>query len=95
MFCEEESLILKQTFLNPLNIILDVLDLPRANSSSAELAEARLGCGTNFSFHISGFVVELTNPHGTEEPLSNSEKDQIYLHSSVSSCMVIALTVIH
>ncbi len=43
-------------------------DLLRISSCSVELAKARLGCGTNFSFHTSGFVVELTNPHSTESP---------------------------
>lgn len=43
-------------------------DLLRISSSSVELAKARLRCGTNFSFHISGFVVKLTNPHSAESP---------------------------
>lgn len=61
-----------------------------ANSSSEELATARLGCGTNFSFHVCGFVARLTNPHSTEEPpkQQGERRDHIHLHASLSRCMV-------
>lgn len=62
-----ELLSLKKTSLNSLN------DLWRMSASSVELAKARLGSGTNFSFHISGFVVKLTNPFSTERPPKQQE----------------------